>query len=152
MFESSYGIERMAMERGPLLREEVRQCKAIKNNKSTLFILISVCIVLIAGCTITPLISGSFDPREMRGGVYEGFYEGGLNSARVEVSVGSQEIKSINIIEHDALLGVMAEAVIIKKILEQQTLNVDAVSGATNSSNVIINAVKVALDKACREE
>ncbi len=45
----------------------------------------------------------------------------------------------------------MAEAPLVRGILEKQSADVDAVSGATNSSHVIVNAVQQALNKACGE-
>ena len=50
--------------------------------------------------------------------------------------------------KHDCLNGKKAEPVIPQRIIEQQSTRMDAVSGATNSSNVIMNAVHKAVEKA----
>ena len=64
--------------------------------------------------------------------------------AKVEVTVEDGEIVSINILEHRHERGKAAEKV-IEKIIEEQKTDVDAVSGATNSSTVIKKAVENAL-------
>jgi len=64
------------------------------------------------------------------------------------VIVRDHRIADIDIIEHWELRGEQAESVVIQRIIEQQTADVDAVSGATNSSWVIMHAVQDALEKA----
>ena len=44
--------------------------------------------------------------------------------------------------------GKKAELIIPGRIIEKQSTDVDAVSGATNSSHVIMNAVQKAIEKA----
>ena len=46
--------------------------------------------------------------------------------------------------------GSKAESPIIKRIIENQSTDVDAVSGATNSSRVIMNAGQRAIEKASK--
>jgi uncharacterized protein with FMN-binding domain len=46
------------------------------------------------------------------------------------------------------LKGKKAEEIISRRVLENQRTDVDVVSGATNSSIVIINAVQRAIEKA----
>lgn len=65
-------------------------------------------------------------------------------SAKVEVVVQDGKMTEIRLLEHKNDRGSAAE-VIVKTILEQQTVDVDAVSSATNSSNVIKKAVDNAL-------
>ena len=77
-------------------------------------------------------------------GVYIGEYDVNVIYAKVEVTVENGEIININILEHRNERGKPAEAV-INKILEEQKIDVDAVSGATNSSAVIKKAVENAL-------
>ena len=77
-------------------------------------------------------------------GVYIGEYDVNVIYAKVEVTVENGEIININILEHRNERGKPAEAV-INKILEEQKIDVDAVSGATNSSTVIKKAVENAL-------
>ena len=77
-------------------------------------------------------------------GVYIGEYDVNFIYARVEVTVQNGEITNINILEHRHERGKAAETV-IEKIIEEQKIDVDAVSGATNSSTVIKKAVENAL-------
>ena len=50
------------------------------------------------------------------------------------------------------MLGGHAEEVIPAKIIEKQSTNVDAVSGATMSSDAIMNAVESAIEGATKVE
>lgn len=83
---------------------------------------------------------------EVADGVYEGEGIGFGGLTRVSVEVSGQQITAINILSQsdDASFFNRAKAV-IDEILEEQTLDVDTVSGATFSSRGIINAVKNAL-------
>ena len=77
-------------------------------------------------------------------GVYIGEYDVNFIYAKVEVTVENGKIVSINILKHRHERGKAAEA-IIDKIIDEQKIDVDAVSGATNSSTVIKKAVENAL-------
>ena len=57
-------------------------------------------------------------------------------------------IVHIEMVEHRQLRGKEAESLTLKRSIEQQSTQVDAVNGATNSSLVIINAVQRAVQKA----
>ena len=84
------------------------------------------------------------DIADVPGGIYIGEYDVNFIYAKVEVTVEDGEIVSINILEHRHERGKAAEKV-IEKIIEEQKIDVDAVSGATNSSAVIKKAVENAL-------
>ena len=77
-------------------------------------------------------------------GVYIGEYDVNFIYARVEVTVQNGEITNINILEHRHERGKTAEA-INTKIVDEQRIDVDTISGATNSSTVIKKAVANAL-------
>ena len=79
-------------------------------------------------------------------GVYIGEYDVNFIYAKVEVTVRNGEITEIDILEHRHERGKTAEA-IIDKIIDQQTIDVDAMAGATNSSTVIKKAVENALKR-----
>ena len=74
-------------------------------------------------------------------GVYIGEYDVNFIYAKVEVTVQNGEITNINILEHRNERGKAAEA-ITNKIVDEQKIDVDAISGATNSSTVIKKAVE----------
>ena len=77
-------------------------------------------------------------------GVYVGEYDVDFIYAKVEVTVQNGEITNINILEHRHERGKAAEA-ITNNIVDEQKIDVDAISGATNSSTVIKKAVENAL-------
>ena len=77
-------------------------------------------------------------------GVYIGEYDVDFIYAKVEVTVQNGEITNINILEHRHERGKTAE-VITDSIVDEQKIDVDAISGATNSSTVLKKAVENAL-------
>jgi len=80
-------------------------------------------------------------------GTYTGECDVGLIYAKVEVTVKDGVITRIDLLEHRNGRGKPAEG-IEQRIIEQQRIDVDAVSGATNSSIVIKKAVDNALSMA----
>lgn len=84
------------------------------------------------------------DISDVPDGVYVGEYDVNFIYAKVEVTVQNGKITGIDILEHKNERGKSAE-IVIDKIIEEQKINVDAVSGATNSSTVIKKAVENAL-------
>ena len=104
--------------------------------------------VSLSGCKSTPVIGESVDHEKLVDGVYEGSYKGGPNEALVKVTIRDKKITNIEIVKHSAWRGKKAEPIIPKRIIESQSTKVDAVSGATNSSSVIMNAVKKAIEKS----
>ena len=86
---------------------------------------------------------GSFD---LADGTYQGTGTGFSGDVTVSVQIKDKSIVAINVISttDDAAFFNRAKGV-IDKIIQSQKLDVDVVSGATYSSNGIINAVKNAL-------
>ena len=81
-------------------------------------------------------------------GVYEGSYKAGPNKAVVKVTIKDKRLVTIDIVKHRAWRGKKAESIIPMRIIEYQSTKVDVVTGATNSSRVIMNAVHKAIEKA----
>jgi uncharacterized protein with FMN-binding domain len=77
-------------------------------------------------------------------GTYTGSEDGNLVKATVEVTVKDHKITNVTIIKHECGTGKPAE-VIVNDIVEENSLDVDTISGATMSSNVIKVAVYNAL-------
>ena len=77
-------------------------------------------------------------------GDYEGVCDVGYIKARVCVTIEAGEITSIELLEHRNERGAAGEGV-VERMLAAQSTDVDAVSGATNSSRVIQKAVENAL-------
>lgn len=121
---------------------------AIHDKHIVIIILLTTIAICCSGCTATPLIGGSVNHNRLMDGVYEGSYKGGPNKALVKVTIKDNTIVHIQIVKHWALKGKKAELPILKRIIERQSTKVDAVSGATNSSRVIMNAVQRAIEKA----
>lgn len=90
---------------------------------------------------------GSVDLSKIPDGVYVGEYDVNFICAKVEVTVQGGEMTDIVILEHKQERGKAAEA-IVTDMISQQRIDVDAVSGATNSSTVIKKAVENALREA----
>ncbi len=103
---------------------------------------------IISACGPAPRIGLSLDQTRLNDGIYEGQYKAGPNSAEVRVTIEDQKVLDIEIIKHNAWRGRKADPIIPKRIIEEQSTAVDAVSGATNSSHVIMNAVHKAVEKA----
>jgi fumarate reductase flavoprotein subunit len=83
----------------------------------------------------------------------DGKYEGvgqGMHDIKVAVEVSGGKIAKVEIVAHEESDGIADEALekIPAAIVEKNSLNVEAVSGATLASDGIINAVKNALESA----
>ena len=83
-------------------------------------------------------------------GVYAGEYDVDFVYAKVEVTVQNGVITNIDILEHKNGRGSRTE-IVVDRIIEEQKIDVYAVSGATNSSTVIKKAVENALTGENRE-
>ncbi len=94
----------------------------------------------------TPSVTGNFPYPD---GTYYGTAEGYLGDVKVAIVLKNKTIQSVEILENedDAAFFNRARAV-AGTIVKNQTTGVDVVSGATYSSNGIINAVKAALESA----
>ena len=77
-------------------------------------------------------------------GIYRGKAETVFVKAEVEVEVSDHKIVRIELLKHDNGLGKKAEK-ITEDMVRMNTVEVDAVSGATSSSQVIKSAVSDAL-------
>ena len=87
------------------------------------------------------------DPSELKDGTYVGEYSVPPVSATVEVIIEGGRIEDIRLLDHGNGMEQPAEA-IIEDVVEDQSLDVDSVSGATYSSRVILKAIEAALIEA----
>ena len=87
----------------------------------------------------------SIDISNIPDGIYVGEYDVNFIYAKVEVTVQNGAITNIDILEHKNERGKPAE-IVVDRIIEEQKIDVDVVSGATNSSTVIKKAVENALN------
>lgn len=83
-------------------------------------------------------------------GVYTAQANGNNGPVTVEVEVSDAEILNVKVTEHAETAGLSDTPIerIPAKIVEGQTLAVDTVSGATNTSNAILKAAEDALAQA----
>ena len=87
---------------------------------------------------------GSLDLTAVQDGTYTGSEDGNMVSASVEVTIKDHAITNVKILSHKCGTGKPAE-VIVDDIVKKNSLEVDTISGATLSSNVIKMAVYNAL-------
>ena len=121
-------------------------------------ILVLILILFIAGAGILFYLQKELDKlilspvkninlMEMDDGVYKGSYSAFPVSVIVDVTIKDHKITEIGLVEHSNGQGKPAE-VITQKVIEEQSLDVDSISGATYSSKVILKAIEDALTKA----
>ena len=89
------------------------------------------------------------DLSKVEDGTYEGHSELGPVIVDVKVTVKKGKIEEIEIVNHQNGLGQSAN-VIVDEMVDKNTYDVDAVSGATVSSEIIMNAVNNALQKGLK--
>lgn len=109
-------------------------------------IMITATFIIIKSIKLPDVDVGDVDLRNVKDGTYTGEYSAGPVKAVVKVQVRDNRITDITIMKHQNGLGKKAEK-IVDEILSKQSLNVDVISGATLSSNVIRKAVEKALIK-----
>ncbi|MCL2855600.1 MAG: FMN-binding protein [Defluviitaleaceae bacterium] len=88
------------------------------------------------------------DLSQVQDGTFSGFFDSNFVAANVDVTVENHEITQVVITNHyhgNWEHAVSAE-VVADWVVAQQTLYVDTVAGATNSSLVILSAIQDALE------
>ncbi len=103
---------------------------------------------LIAACITSP--QGGPVPLEgLADGSYEAHSVSFPNAATVRVEVEDGRLTEVELVTHNASrVGHQCDEVLPELMVEQQSTTVDAISGATNSSNVIMDAAGKALEQA----
>ena len=96
---------------------------------------------------VTPEVQGNFTD-----GTYTGTGKGNGGDITVEVIVEGGNITTINVVDQHETEGIFesAESSVLASIIRSQSLTVDAVTGATNSSNGLMEAVADALKQGRR--
>lgn len=95
---------------------------------------------------VSNIVFEDIELTNIKDGIYEGEYDAGYIYARVEVEMRNSEIVSVTLLEHRNERGKPAES-ILDDVVTKQEIDVDVVSGATNSSNVIKKAIENAIKK-----
>lgn len=83
----------------------------------------------------------------VKDGTYNGSYEVFPVSAEVNVTIKNKKIVNVELLKHNNGKGESAE-ILTEKVVENQSLEVDIVSGATYSSKVILKSIENALNKS----
>jgi uncharacterized protein with FMN-binding domain len=86
------------------------------------------------------------EPSKIADGAFQGGADTTFVKAEVEVTVKDHTIIEIDLLKHENGKGAKAEAIIMDMI-NQNTYQVDSISGATLSSEVIKSAVSIALEQ-----
>ena len=124
---------------------------------AAVFISLMVLIAVIAG-VMNNTIQKAMDEQEnidinmeqVADGIYNGSSDGGLVKVEVEVEVKDHKIVNINLLKHECGKGKPAESM-LEEMVQNNTDDVDSVSGATASSKTIRNAVNKALQSGLED-
>lgn len=83
----------------------------------------------------------------------DGVYEGEYSFVKVEVTIEEGKISDVAILEHGGGGQEYADMIapLVDKVIESQSTDFDAITGATVSSTNFKNAVDAALEKAVTE-
>jgi uncharacterized protein with FMN-binding domain len=128
-----------------------------KGKRIILIIVVAIVVIAVGIGVMINNISGKLDTykeydfsgldlTQVEDGIYSGSEDAGIIKATVEVMVKNHVITEVKILSHDNGQGKPAE-VIVNDIVANNSLAVDAISGATHSSQVIKVAVYNALTK-----
>lgn len=107
-------------------------------------------LIGLAATVLLVGMAGCGQQSTYKAGTYTGTGQGKDGPIKVQVTVTADKIKSVKVtsIHDNKLLAADAVKKITKEIVDDQTPKVNVVSGATHSSNGIIEGTKKALKKA----
>jgi len=102
-------------------------------------------IIIVSGCALLSAQRGNDDGGT--GDVYEGTGQGYRGPVSVQVRMNGGNISEIIIVdsEEDRFVGGAAMEELIEMVVEYNTVDVDAISGATQSSRGFLEAVENAI-------
>jgi uncharacterized protein with FMN-binding domain len=111
---------------------------------------IFVIVLSLIGCSmaLSSITAEMPDLTQKVDGVYHGKYELPPTPVKVtlDVTVSNHQITKIELVKHSCSpIGKKAEKITVQ-IIQQQSLDVDTVSGATASSKAILKAVENAVE------
>lgn len=98
---------------------------------------------------MAPVLGNNVEAPGLKDGVYEGKYYKYPNGAVVKVTIEDGQLVAVELVKHyGSWIGNRAEEETVRRILENQSTDVDVVTGSTNSSHVIMNAAHNAIAQA----
>jgi len=124
----------------------------IRGRVLMLSITLLLMLILLSGCAlikykkkIAATEIQTIDLKTIEDGIYEGFYDTYLINAKVSVEIEDHKIVNIKLVEHkyDRASG----EPMIQSVLDKQSLEVDMITGATNSCKTVLKAIEIALNK-----
>jgi len=94
------------------------------------------------------MVINDIDLQKIEDGKYEGEFTGGRWKNKLEVTVRDHKITDINMVQASEMSGLktIGEEV-FKKVEEEQSLQIDAVSGATIHTKAILKSIENAMTK-----
>ncbi|NLG85744.1 MAG: FAD-binding protein [Firmicutes bacterium] len=113
-------------------------------HKKLVALCLALLLVTLVGCQSKPTAK-AYTP-----GTYEGEAPGHNGPIKVSVTFDENAIKEIKVVAHEETEGVGTPVFdrLAEEIVEQQSLGVDALTGATLTSHSFINAVAACVEKA----
>ena len=121
--------------------------------KKIFYVILGIVLLGTSGCLsltasmkkrLAKIENEDIDMETVEDGIFEGHSELAPVKVDVKVLVENHKLIKVELLRHECGLGHPAD-VIVDKMVEQNTWDVDAVSGATVSSEIIKNAVNKAL-------
>jgi len=92
----------------------------------------------------------SVDFNQVQDGTYTGFFDVKFIKAEVELTMNDGKLIDLKLLKHEHGKDRSAERIIMK-IINEQTLEVGVVTGASKSSHVIVKAVEIAMRKGLKD-
>ena len=121
--------------------------------KKIFYVILGIVLLGTSGClsltasmkkNLAKIENEDIDMETVEDGIFEGHSELDPVKVDVKVLVKNHKLIKVELLRHECGLGHPAD-VIVDKMVEQNTWDVDAVSGATVSSGIKKNAVNKAL-------
>ena len=125
---------------------------------------INIFIVMTASCLLTSCFSLSKEHEEARNvkikninfleladGSYLGFYEGGMYEWRkneVQVVVTSGKVSEITVLSSEENRPPEFTTELFNRVIENQSLQIDVISGASLTTKAFLKSIEIALIKA----
>ncbi|NPV71888.1 MAG: FMN-binding protein [Firmicutes bacterium] len=122
-------------------------------------IILGVVVVLIGGFMlifnagmgeIKAMSIGQVDLSKIPDGVYRGSFKRGRWAYNVEVTVKDHKIEKVTLLDDKMRMFEKVNSELVSRILQRQTVRVDAVTGTTISSKALLKAVETALSSSPR--
>jgi fumarate reductase flavoprotein subunit len=111
--------------------------------------LIPAAVLALSSCATPAIEVGRPVFSSLAEGSYEGSYAGQMGKATVLVGLAGGRMVSAELTAFESSpVGAKAKAVMPARVVAAQSLDVDLVSGASYSSQVILKAIEAALAKA----